>query len=118
MSAAASLQALRLLSDSRELLDRLHENTADFRRGIESSGLTITGKDHSIVPITLGDARLAKEMASSLLASRVYVAGFSYPVVPKEKARIRVQISAAQSRENLAFALEAFAKVAAKFGLT
>jgi glycine C-acetyltransferase len=117
MIAAASLQALRLLSDSRELVDRLHENTAYFRREIEALGLTIAGKDHPIVPIMLGDARLAKEMAGALLASGVYVVGFSFPVVPRDKARIRVQVSAAHSRENLDFALEAFAKVAAKVRL-
>ena len=117
MIAAASLEALRLLGDSRELVDRLHENTAYFRRGIEALGLTVGGKEHPIVPIMLGDARLAKEMASALLADRVYVVGFSYPVVPKDKARIRVQVSAAHSREDLGLALEAFGRAAARFGL-
>jgi glycine C-acetyltransferase len=117
MIAAASLEALRLLSDSRELVDRLHENTAYFRRGIASLGLTIGGADHAIVPVMLGDARLAKEMASALLADRVYVVGFSYPVVPKDMARIRVQVSAAHSREDLDLALEAFGKAAAAFGI-
>jgi glycine C-acetyltransferase len=117
MIAAASRQALRLLSDSRELVDRLHDNTAYFRSGIESLGLTINGKDHPIVPVMLGDAHLAKEMAGALLARSVYVVGFSYPVVPKDKARIRVQVSAAHSREDLDFALEAFAQVAAQSGI-
>ena len=117
MIAAASLQALRLLSDSRDLVDRLHENTAYFRAGIESLGLTISGTDHPIVPIMLGDAHLAKKMASALLADGVYVVGFSYPVVPKDRARIRVQVSAAHSREDLDLALEAFGKAAAEFGL-
>ena len=117
MIAAASRQALRLLIDSRELVDRLHDNTAYFRSGIESLGLTINGKDHPIVPVMLGDAHLAKEMAGALLARSVYVVGFSYPVVPKDKARIRVQVSAAHSREDLDFALEAFAQVAAQSGI-
>jgi glycine C-acetyltransferase len=117
MIAAASLEALRLLTDSRELVDRLHENTAYFRAGIAALGLTISGTDHPIVPIMLGDARLAKEIAGSLLADRVYVVGFSYPVVPKDRARIRVQVSAAHSREDLDLALEAFGRAAAKFGL-
>ena len=79
--------------------------------------MTINGKDHPIVPVMLGDAHLAKEMAGALLARSVYVVGFSYPVVPKDKARIRVQVSAAHSREDLDFALEAFAQVAAQSGI-
>ena len=117
MIAAASLQALRLLSESRDLVTRLHENTAYFRQGIESLGLQVSGTDHPIVPVMLGDARLAKEVADSLLASGVYVVGFSYPVVPKDKARIRVQVSAGHSHEDLDLALEAFAAVARNLGL-
>ncbi len=114
MIAAASLQALRLLSDSHELVHKLHDNTAYFRKGIASLGMTVAGADHPIVPIMLGDARLAKEMAGALLADGVYVVGFSYPVVPKDKARIRVQVSAAHSRDDLDFALEAFARAASR----
>ena len=117
MIAAASLQALRLLSESRDLVTRLHKNTAYFRQGIESLGLQVSGTDHPIVPVMLGDARLAKEMADSLLADGIYVVGFSYPVVPKDKARIRVQVSAAHSRADLDMAVQAFSKAAAKFGL-
>jgi glycine C-acetyltransferase len=118
MIAAASLQALRLLSDSHDLVHKLHDNTAYFRQGIAALGLTIAGKDHPIVPIMLGDARLARDMAARLLAQGVYVVGFSCPVVPRDKARIRVQVSAAHSHDDLDFALAAFGRAAARFGLS
>jgi glycine C-acetyltransferase len=115
--ACASLKALEILSGSTELLDRLGENTKYFRQRIAETGLEVLPGDHPIVPIMIGDAVLAQEMADRLLRQRVYVIGFSYPVVPKGKARIRTQISAAHKREDLDFAVEKFAEVGRELGL-
>ena len=114
---AASLKVLELLSSSSDLRRRLRENTAFFRQGIEEHGFRVTPGEHPIVPILLGDASLAAAMADRLLARGVYVIAFSYPVVPKEKARIRVQISAAHTRDDLQFALAQFAEVKAELGI-
>jgi glycine C-acetyltransferase len=111
--AAASVKALDLLSKSTELRDRLEANTRFFREGMVSRGFDILPGEHPIVPIMLGDAALAARFADAMLAKGVYVVGFSYPVVPEGKARIRVQISAAHTREDLAFAIDAFAAVKA-----
>lgn len=115
--ACASLKALEILSSSTELLDRLGENTKYFRQRIAETGLEVLPGDHPIVPIMIGDAALAQEMADRLLRQRVYVIGFSYPVVPKGKARIRTQVSAAHKREDLDFAVEKFAEVGRELGL-
>lgn len=109
--AAASIEALRLLSESADLRDRLEQNTKFFRQGAVALGFQIPAGEHPIVPILLGDAVLAARMAEMLLERGIYVVGFSYPVVPQGKARIRVQISAAHSREDLEFALRQFADV-------
>ncbi len=108
--AATTLRVLDILEESTELRDRLEANTKYFREQMSRSGFAIAEGDHPIIPIMLGEARLATQMASMLLAEGVYVIGFSYPVVPKGKARIRVQISAAHSREDLDKAINAFAK--------
>jgi len=108
---AASLKVLELLGNSTDLRDKLEENTRFFRAGIEKLGYTVLPGEHPIVPIMLGDAALASRLADALLEQGVYVIGFSYPVVPQGKARIRTQISAAHSREDLEFALKAFANV-------
>ncbi len=108
---AASLKVLELLENSTDLRDKLEENTRFFRAGIEKLGYTVLPGQHPIVPIMLGDAALASRVADALLERGVYVIGFSYPVVPQGKARIRTQISAAHSREDLEFALKAFADV-------
>lgn len=108
---AASLKVLELLQNSTDLRDKLEENTRFFRAGIEKLGYTVLPGEHPIVPIMLGDAALASRVADALLERGVYVIGFSYPVVPQGKARIRTQISAAHSREDLEFALKAFAGV-------
>jgi glycine C-acetyltransferase len=108
---AGSLKAIELLSASTELRDRLEDNTRFFRAGVEEAGLEVLPGEHPIVPIMLGDAARAARMAEAMLERGVYVIGFSYPVVPKGKARIRTQISAAHSKEDLSFALEAFAAV-------
>ena len=115
--AGGSLKALELLSASTELRDRLEENTQFFRREIAARGFRVSPGDHPIVPVMLGEARLASAMAEALLEEGVYVIGFSYPVVPEGKARIRVQISAAQTRADLEFALAKFALVKERLGL-
>lgn len=108
--AAASIRTLELLEASTELRDKLHQNTAFFREKMQSLGFNILPGEHPIVPIMLGDARLAASMADDMLTRGVYVIGFSYPVVPQGKARIRTQISAAHSPEDLQFAVDAFAQ--------
>ncbi len=113
----ASMKTLELLSQSTELRDRLESNTRLFREGMTERGFQITPGDHPIVPIMLGDAVLAARMADALLDRGIYVVGFSYPVVPKGKARIRVQVSAAHTPDDLRFAMEAFSAVKAELGV-
>ncbi len=110
MIAATSLQVLAML-ESPDLRDKLEDNTKFFRAEIVKLGYTIVESTHPIVPIMLGDAALAARIADALLERGVYVIGFSYPVVPQGKARIRVQISAAHSREDMETALQAFSGV-------
>jgi glycine C-acetyltransferase len=114
---AASLAVVGLLEKSTDLRDRLEENTRYFRTGMTAAGFNIVEGSHPICPIMLGDARLAHDVARDMLAEGIYVIGFSYPVVPKGKARIRVQISAGHSKEHLDRALAAFKKVGKKHGL-
>ena len=113
---ATSLKVLDLVSSSGELRERLLENTRLFRDRMTAQGFHIVPGEHPIVPIMLGDAVLAAKMADLLLARGVYVVGFSYPVVPQGKARIRVQVSAAHTREELEFAVQQFAAVRAEIG--
>jgi glycine C-acetyltransferase len=115
--ACGSLKALELLEASTELVDRLHQNTAYFRERIAETGLTVLPGAHPITPIMLGDAALAQEMAQRLLEKGVYVIGFSYPVVPKSQARIRTQISAAHTRDDLDFGVAQFQAVAEELNL-
>ncbi len=115
--AATSLKVLEMLTDSTELRDRLAENTLYFRRQIAELGLEVIAGEHPIVPIMLGDAVLAQKMAEKLLEKGVYVIGFSYPVVPKGAARIRTQISAAHSRDDLDFAIEKIAEAKRELGI-
>jgi len=110
--AAAVFKALETLSASTELRDRLERNTTYFRDNMIRAGFKINPGDHPIVPIMLGDAKVAVEMAEKMLAEGVYVIAFSYPVVPKDKARIRVQISAALTTADLDTAIAAFTRVA------
>jgi glycine C-acetyltransferase len=107
--AGATLQVLELLSASTALRDKLEENTRFFRQAMARVGYTILPGTHPIVPIMLGEATLAQRLAEAMLARGVYVVGFFFPVVPQGKARIRTQISAAHSREDLEFAVQAFA---------
>lgn len=114
--AGASLKCLELLGASTALRDRLHENTRFYRAGLTQAGLTIKPGTHPIVPIMLGDAVLAQKVSARLLEKGVYAIGFFFPVVPQGQARIRTQVSAAHSREDLAFAINAFKEVKAEFG--
>lgn len=107
---AASLKVLEMLSASTELRDRLESNTHYFRRGMQEAGFDVDDGDHPIVPVMLGDAVLAQKMSSKLLEHGIYAVGFFYPVVPKGKARIRTQISAAHTKEDLDKAISAFAQ--------
>jgi glycine C-acetyltransferase len=113
----ASLKALEMLSASTALRDKLEENARYFREKIIKTGFDIRPGIHPIVPIMLGDAVLAQKMAARLLEKGVYVIGFFYPVVPRGMARIRTQISAAHTREDLDFAVEMFAEVKKELGL-
>ena len=114
---AASLKVLELLSASTAFRDRLEANTRFFREGMAGIGFNVLPGTHPIVPILLGDAALAARFADAMLQKGVYVVGFSYPVVPKGKARIRTQISAAHSRADLEFAIAKFAEVKTELGV-
>ena len=109
--AAASVRVLDLIEDSAEFRERLLQNTRFFREGLSHLGLDVIPGEHPIIPIMLGDARVAVDMAERLLAEGVYVIGFSFPVVPQGKARIRTQMSAGLARQDLERALEAFERV-------
>ena len=112
---AASMAAFQHLDETTELRDRLEENTRYFREAMTAKGFDIKKGTHPIVPIMLGDAKLARDVAHELLGEGIYVIGFSYPVVPKGQARIRVQVSAAHTKEHLDRAIEAFTKVGKQF---
>jgi glycine C-acetyltransferase len=115
--AATSIKVLEMLESSHDLLKRLHENSQYFRRGLESLGFTLIPGEHPIIPVMLGDATLAKNMADALLLEDIYVIGFSYPVVPHGQARIRTQMSAAHNKDQLDKALHAFEKVGRQLGV-
>jgi glycine C-acetyltransferase len=115
--AGASLKVLELLTESTALRDKLEANTNFFRDGMTKLGFAILPGTHPICPVMLGDAALATQFADAMLERGVYVIGFSYPVVPKGKARIRTQISAAHSREDLQKATDAFATVKRELGV-
>lgn len=112
--AYTTLKVLEILSESTELRDRLEENCVLFRKEIEKAGFKTVGAGHPIIPIMLGDAKLAADIARNMLDEGVYVIGFSYPVVPKGQARIRTQMSAAHTAEDIHQAVEAFKKVGRK----
>lgn len=109
--ANASIKVLDMLEEGAELRAKLWENAKFFRENMEAAGFTCGGKDHAIIPVMLGDAKVAAEMADKLLAEGIYVIGFSFPVVPKGQARIRTQISAAHTREQLERAVNAFIRI-------
>jgi len=114
---AAGLAALKLLDETSVLRERLRENTLRFRGGLTAAGFRLKPGDHPIVPVMIGDARVATAFADDLLEEGIYVVGFSYPVVPKGEARIRVQLSAVHETEHVDRAVEAFIRVATRRGL-
>jgi glycine C-acetyltransferase len=116
--AAASLAVLDLLQHTPALRAQLFDNTRFFREGLAAAGFDLKPGEHPIIPVMLGDAALAGRVADALLARGVYVIGFSYPVVPNGQARIRTQMSAALTREQLTRALEAFTRVGRELGVT
>ena len=113
--ASAGIKAFEMLSDSTSLRDRLEKNTKYFRNEIAKIGFDIKEGEHPIVPIMIYNAKIAQQMASELLEEGVYVVGFFYPVVPKNEARIRVQISAAMSKKHIDHAISAFEKAGKRF---
>jgi len=115
--AGATLKALDLVTESADLRNKLEANTRFFREEMTKRGFNILPGTHPICPVMLGDAALASKFADAMLAKGIYVIGFSYPVVPQGKARIRVQISAAHSQEDLELALDAFTQVKKEFKL-
>ena len=114
---ATTVTALDILRESAELRTKLTANATRFRAGMEQAGFDLIGADHPIIPVMLGDARLASEMADRLLDRGVYVVGFSFPVVPKGEARIRTQMSAAHTSEHVDTAIEAFVSVGRDLGV-
>jgi len=114
---AASLAVLDLLEQGDELRERLWDNARLFRQLMSDAGFTLAGADHAIIPVMLGEAKLAQQFASRLQQQGIYVTGFFYPVVPKGQARIRTQISAAHSREQIEQAVDAFVTVGKELGV-
>ncbi len=117
MIASVSYDVFKQIEKSNAQRKKLHENTSYFREKIKDMGFIIKGESHPIIPIMIGDAQQAKEMATELLKEKIYVISFSYPVVPKGEARIRVQMSAGFQREDLNLALDAFYKVGKRLKL-
>lgn len=113
----ASLKVFEMLSKDTSLRDKLEWNTNYFRKGMEKAGFDLVGTDAAIVPVMLYDAKLSQNMANALLEEGIYVIGFFFPVVPREKARIRVQLSAAHTQEHLDKAIAAFTKVGKQFNV-
>jgi glycine C-acetyltransferase len=114
---SASLKVFEMMKEGDELRANLWRNANHFRNRMEEAGFTLAGKDHAIIPVMLGDARLASEMADKLLEKGIYVIGFSYPVVPKGQARIRTQMSAGHSLEHVDKAIDAFIEVGREMGV-
>jgi glycine C-acetyltransferase len=115
--AGASIKVLELIADGAALRERLYANAAQFRAGMSTLGFKLAGADHPIIPVMLGDATLAQEMAQKLLDHGIYVIGFFFPVVPKGQARIRTQMSAAHSAEDIDRAVTAFGAVGRELGV-
>ncbi len=114
---AASIKVFEMMESGQDLRDKLKRNAAHFRKSMEDAGFTLSGKDHPIIPVMLGDAKLASAMADKLLEKNIYVIGFSFPVVPKGQARIRTQMSAAHSIEQIDQAVAAFVEVGKELGV-
>ena len=114
---AASIKVFEMMQHGDALRKQLITNTAHFRQRMSAAGFTLSGKDHAIIPVMLGDAQLASDMADKMLQKGVYVVGFSFPVVPKGQARIRTQMSAAHSLEQIDLAVDAFIEVGKELGV-
>ena len=114
---AASLKVFDMMADGHDLRAQLWRNAEHFRNRMTEAGFTLAGKDHAIIPVMLGDAKLANQMAEKLLEKGIYVIGFSYPVVPKGQARIRTQMSAAHTLEHVDKAVDAFIEVGRELGV-
>jgi glycine C-acetyltransferase len=114
---SASLKVFDMMADGKDLRDALIRNSVHFRTRMEDAGFTLSGKDHAIIPVMLGDAKLASDMADKMLERGIYVVGFSFPVVPKGKARIRTQMSAAHSIAHIDKAVDAFIEVGKELGV-
>ena len=115
--AAGSLAALKLLTESTELRDKLEANTRYYRAGLEAAGLRLQPGEHPIVPVMVGDAALSQKVSARLLELGVYAIGFFFPVVPRDQARIRTQVCAAHTTKDLDAAIAAFTQVKQEFGL-
>ncbi|MCY4330682.1 MAG: glycine C-acetyltransferase [Endozoicomonadaceae bacterium] len=115
--AATSIAVFEILENSHDLRKKIHENSARFRQKMTSLGFNLAGQDHPIIPVMLGDAALTKHFAGEMMQRGIYVTGFSFPVVPKNKARIRTQMSAAHSKEHIDQAVAAFAEVGKKLNI-
>lgn len=115
--AATSIAVLDLLEGDETLRTRLHANAARFRKGLDDLGFDLKPGEHPIIPVMLGDARLASDMADRLLQQGIYVIGFSFPVVPQGQARIRTQMSAALKPDQIDHAIEAFGTVGRELGV-
>ncbi|MDN7125554.1 glycine C-acetyltransferase [Pseudidiomarina terrestris] len=113
----ASIRVLEMLEEGDELRQRLWDNANYFRTEMTNAGFTLSGADHAIIPVMIGDAKLASEMSDRLLAEGIYVVGFSFPVVPRGKARIRTQMSAGHTREQLQRAIDAFIRIGKDLGV-
>ena len=113
----ASIEVLAMLKDSNELRAQLWRNVAQFRSGMAQAGFTLAGKDHAIIPVMLGDAKIAAQFAQRMVAAGVYVVAFAFPVVPKDLARIRVQISAAHTPEQISQTIATFTQVGRELNL-
>ncbi|MGK0374662.1 MAG: glycine C-acetyltransferase [Arenicella sp.] len=114
---SASIRVLEMLKTGDRLRNSLRRNSVHFRKRMSEAGFTLAGADHAIIPVMLGDAKLAAEMSTRMLKEGVYVVGFSFPVVPKGQARIRTQMSAAHSLEQVDFTIDAFIKVGKEIGV-
>ncbi|MDF0533499.1 glycine C-acetyltransferase [Shewanella sp. A32] len=114
---SASIKVLELLENGDDLRNAVWENSRYFREKMTAAGFTLAGADHAIIPVMLGDAKLASDFADALLKENIYVIGFSFPVVPKDQARIRTQMSAAHTKAQLDKAIEAFTRIGKQLGV-
>ena len=114
---SASIRVIELLKESGQLRQQLRDNSEYFRERMSAAGFTLAGADHAIIPVMLGDAKVASEMAARMLEKGIYVVGFSFPVVPQDKARIRTQMSAAHSREQIDHLVDSFISVGQDMGV-